>query len=164
MECFNARRWRIGGTEGEGGTSNVVRFIKSEVFVLRLSKLGFRFMPGIVGLMKDGEEGSETREEARELKDGWMESPFMFLDLRGAGEVMGRCLRLGSDTERLAMRDKSLVKGCVGAAKVERGSRFTGESGEDDGEGSERSEESVHDTVVVGEDSADSVARLDALL
>lgn len=87
----------------------------------------------------------------------------MFLGLRGAGEVMGRCARLGSDTERLAMRDKSLVKGCVGA-NVERGIRFTGESGEDDGEGSERSEESVHETVVVGEDSADSVARLDVLL
>lgn len=153
----------MGGTEGEGGTSNVVRFINSEVFVLRLSKLGFRFMPGIVGLMKDGEEGSETREEARELKGGWMERPFMFLGLRGAGEVMGRCTRLGSDTERLAMRGKSLVKGCIGA-KVERGIRFTGESGEDDGDGSERSEESVQDTVVVGDDSADSVARLDVLL
>lgn len=88
----------------------------------------------------------------------------MFFGLRGAGEVMGRCARLGSDTERLARRDKSLVKDCVGAAKGERGIRFTGESGEDDGEGSERSEESVHDTVVVGEDSADSVARLEVLL
>lgn len=70
VECFSARRWRMGGTEGEGGTSNVERFIRSEVFVLRLSRLGFRFMPGIVGLMKDGEAGSETREEASELKGG----------------------------------------------------------------------------------------------
>lgn len=60
----------MGGTEGEGGTSNAGRFINSEVLVLRLSKLGFRFMPGIVGLMKDGEEGSDMREEESELKGG----------------------------------------------------------------------------------------------
>ena len=36
------------------------------------------------------------------------------------------------------------------------GTRLTGESGDDDGEGSERGEESVVDKVVVGEESADS--------
>lgn len=41
--------------------------------------------------------------------------------------------------------------------KLFRGMRFVGESGEDDGEGSDRGDESVVDSVVVGEESADSV-------
>lgn len=40
--------------------------------------------------------------------------------------------------------------------KLLRGIRFVGESGDDDGEGSESGEESVVDSVVVGEESADS--------
>jgi hypothetical protein len=40
--------------------------------------------------------------------------------------------------------------------KLFSGMRWTGESGEDEGEGSERDEESVVDRVVVGEESADS--------
>lgn len=42
--------------------------------------------------------------------------------------------------------------------KALRGTRFTGESGDEEGDGSEREEESVHDTVVVGDESADSDA------
>lgn len=37
-----------------------------------------------------------------------------------------------------------------------RGTRLTGESGDEDGDGSEKDDESVHETVVVGEESADS--------
>lgn len=37
-----------------------------------------------------------------------------------------------------------------------KGIKLTGESGEEDGEGSERGEESLVDRVVVGEESADS--------
>ena len=44
-----------------------------------------------------------------------------------------------------------------------RGIRWTGESGEDEGEGSERGDESVVEKVVVGEDSADSEACVDVL-
>lgn len=84
----------------------------------------------------------------------------MFFGRRGAGEVIGRSRLGASDTERLAMPERP-PKG-VGA-NVWRGIRFTGESGDEDGEGSERSEESVHDTVVVGDDSADSVACVDVL-
>jgi hypothetical protein len=36
------------------------------------------------------------------------------------------------------------------------GTKLTGESGEDEGEGSDKGEESVVDRVVVGEESADS--------
>jgi hypothetical protein len=40
---------------------------------------------------------------------------------------------------------------------------LTGESGDEDGDGSERSDESVIDTVVVGDESADSVVCVDVL-
>jgi hypothetical protein len=44
-----------------------------------------------------------------------------------------------------------------------RGIRFIGESGEDEGDASERGEESVVDKVVVGEESADSEVCVDVL-
>jgi hypothetical protein len=47
---------------GEGGTSRVALWFRSEVLVLRLNWLGFLLMAGIVGLMNDGEAGSETSE------------------------------------------------------------------------------------------------------
>lgn len=78
----------------------------------------------------------------------------MFLGRRGAGEVIGRLSRFaGSETVKVAMDGKApkVVEG-----KALRGTRLTGESGEEDGEGSEKDDESVHETVVVGEESADS--------
>jgi len=83
----------------------------------------------------------------------------MFLGRRGAGEVIGLA-GVASDTVRLAMPDNA-PKG-VGA-KFVRGIRVTGESGDEEGELSDKSEESVHDTVVVGDDSTDSVACVDVL-
>jgi hypothetical protein len=89
-----------------------------------------------------------------------MERPFIFLGRRGAGDVMGRS-GLDSEIERLAIPGNPL-KGA--GENVDRGIRFTtGESGDDDGDGSDRSDESVHETVVVGDDSADSVAWVDVL-
>lgn len=74
---------------------------------------------------------------------------------------MGRTKRFaGSETDRLAI-EGSPPKEVPG--KALRGTRFTGESGEDEGEGSESEEESVHETVVVGDESADSDACMDAL-
>lgn len=90
-----------------------------------------------------------------------MERPFMFLGRRGAGEVMGRIKGfLCSETAKVAMEGKppKLVDG-----KAFKGTRLTGESGEDEGEGSDSDEESVHDTVVVGEESADSDVCVDVL-
>jgi hypothetical protein len=60
VECLSARRCRIGGIPGDGGTSAMGLVARSDVLVLRLSMLGFRFMAGILGLMKEGEEGSDT--------------------------------------------------------------------------------------------------------
>jgi len=48
-------------------------------------------------------------------------------------------------------------------AKVGRCARLTGESGDEDGDGSERSDESAIDNVVVGDESADSVACVEVL-
>src|SRR5690348_2295685 len=48
VECFRARRCRMGATVGELGTSRVVRVMRSEEFVLRLSWLGLRFMGAII--------------------------------------------------------------------------------------------------------------------
>src|SRR4051812_5975134 len=55
VECFNARRWRIGGmesvgTDGDRGISMVLRAACSGCLVLRLRRLGFLFMAGITGL------------------------------------------------------------------------------------------------------------------
>ena len=168
VECFNARRWSIGGiesvgTDGDRGISMVVRAASSVDLVLRLRRLGFLFMPGMTGLMKDneGEEGSDVTDEASELKGAWIERPFMFLGRRGAGEVMGRSSVVGSETVNPAMPDRPAKEG---GAKLESGMMFTGESGDEEGDGSERSDESAHDTVVVGDDSADSVVWVDVLL
>jgi hypothetical protein len=47
------------------------------------------------------------------------------------------------------------------AGNDERGIRLTGESGDDEGDGSDKGEESVVERVVVGEESADSDACVD---
>jgi len=128
-----------------------------DVSVLRLSWLGLRFIAGIAGLMKEhaGEEGSDSTDEERELNGGWMDKPFMFFGRRGAGDVVGLS-GVASDTPRFAMPSDNAPKGA--GANDDRGiSEIMGESGEEEGEASERSDESVHDNVVVGEDSTDSV-------
>lgn len=84
----------------------------------------------------------------------------MFLR-RGAGEVIGRincgmCSK--TDSPAIDGRAPNVVPG-----NAFRGTRLTGESGDDDGEGSESEDESVQDTVVVGDESADSEACVDAL-
>lgn len=75
---------------GDLGTSSNVgcRLFKSDEFVLRLSWLGLRFMAGILGLIKDGEEGSDTSVLLNDT--GWIDRPFMFRGFRGEGEVIGR--------------------------------------------------------------------------
>jgi hypothetical protein len=131
--------------------------IRSDVLVLRLSWLGFRFIAGIVGLMKEhaGEDGSDRTDEERELKGGWIDNPFMFFGRRGAGDVIGLS-GVASDTPRFAIPPDNEPKG-AGPNDDSGISEIIGESGEEEGEASERSDESVHDNVVVGEDSTDSV-------
>lgn len=72
---------------------------------------------------------------------------------RGDGDVIGRSRLFASETLRVAIDDNPPNEV---AGKEFRGTRFIGESGEDDGEGSDSEEESVHETVVVGDESADS--------
>ena len=137
----------MGGTEGELGVSNVFRVARSDELVFKLSWLGFLFMAGILGLMKDGELGSETRELERELKGGWIERPFIFLARLGAGDVMGRSWPTESAAVRPAMvEDRPPNEVPV---KEDSGGRFTGDSGDEDGEGSDRDEESVQDLSLI---------------
>lgn len=57
--------------EGLCGTSSVGRPAKSLEFVFRLRLLGLRFIAGIFGFMKEGDEGSDTSvEEAAEATNG----------------------------------------------------------------------------------------------
>lgn len=71
IECFRALLCASAGTEGLCGISRVVRPARSLVFVFKLSWLGFLFMAGILGFMKDGEEGSDTWvDEAPEPTNG----------------------------------------------------------------------------------------------
>src|SRR6266566_561719 len=59
VECFKALLWSIGGNAGDCGASSVVALTRSVGLVFRLNWLGFRFMAGIVGLIKEGEEVSK---------------------------------------------------------------------------------------------------------
>jgi hypothetical protein len=74
--------------------------VRSEVLVFRLNWLGFLLIAGIVGLINDGEAGSDTSEilvvDVETANGGWMERPFMLRPRRGEGDVMGRCSRGGS--------------------------------------------------------------------
>lgn len=163
VECFSALLCASAGTDGLWGTSSVVRPASSLVLVFKLSWLGFLFMAGILGLINEGDDGSDTsvEEVVEPANGGWMDRPFMFLGRRGVGDVIGRIKRCpDSDTDRLAMEGKA-PKEVPGNAL--RGTRFTGESGEEEGDGSESEEESVHETVVVGDESADSDACMDAI-
>jgi len=118
-------------------------------------------MGGILGFMNvvEGEAGSERREE--EMEGGWIERPFMLRARLGEGEVMGRSVLLKSVTVRDDSVDGRPPK--LGPGKDERGIRLTGESGDEEGEGSERGEESAVERVVVGDESADSEACVDVL-
>jgi len=119
-------------------------------------------MAGMAGFMNEGEEGSETRLDNKDVwNGGWIDRPFMLRPLLGDGDVIGRG---SSDAPLLTVRvvmlddksdDKPESPPNVVAGKELRGIRLTGESGEDDGDGSEREEVSVV-SVVVGEESADS--------
>ena len=73
---------------------------------------------------------------------------------------MGRSKLFASETLRAAI-DGSPPNEVAG--KEFRGTRLTGESGDEDGEGSDNDEESVHETVVVGDESADSEFCVDVL-
>lgn len=167
LECFKARRCSIGGmvkvgtaaTDGELGTSRFRR-PRSDVFVLRLNWLGFLFMPGMTGLIKTGDDGSEVTGFPRDAKGGVIDSPFIFFARLGAGDVMGLPLACVSTTLSES-KDGKAPK--VVAVREDKGRRFTGESGDDEGDGSDNEDESVHDTVVVGEDSTESEVCVDVL-
>jgi hypothetical protein len=84
-----------------------------------------------------------------------MDNPFMFFGRLGVGDVIGLS-GVASDTLRFAIPPDNAPKGA--GPNDDRGiSEIMGESGEDDGEASDRSDESVHESVVVGDDSTDSV-------
>jgi len=111
--------------------------------------------------MKHGEEGSETRELLRDVGNGGcMDNPFIFLGFLGPGDVIGRSkllfvLRSICRPFRVAGSSPKVLEG-----NEFKGIKFTGESGDDEGEGSESDEVSV---VRVGEESADSEVWVDVL-
>lgn len=157
VECFSARRCRIGAcsmepTDGEPGTS-ILRVAKPIVLVFRVSWLGFLFIPGMTGLIKDGDVGSVG--SAVELNGGCIERPFMFIARLGAGEVVGLSGGLTSQTLSLAIEGRP-PNDVELELSEDSGTRFTGESGDEEGEGSESEDESVQEAVVVGEEPADS--------
>lgn len=154
----------MGAIPGVPGTSSVFRMTRSDVLVLRLSWLGLRFIAGIVGLMKEGDAGSDTSVAAVLLMNGgWMDKPFMFLGRRGEGDVMGRP-KLEISVAPIVFNEESGARPPKDVAGKElRGIKLTGESGEDEGDGSDKGDESLVDSVVVGEDSADSDAWVEVL-
>jgi hypothetical protein len=117
-------------------------------------------MPGMTGLIKDGDVGSDGF--AAELKGGCIERPFMFFARLGAGDVVGLSRCFASHTLSVAIDDNPPNEEQLEVSE-DSGTRFIGESGDEEGDGSEREEESVHDAVVVGEDPADSEFCVDVL-
>lgn len=92
-----------------------------------------------------------------------MDRPFMFFGRRGEGDVIGRPKLEVSAAERVFIEEIGGRAPKEVAGKDDRGIRLTGESGEDEGEGSDNGEESLVDRVVVGDDSADSDAWVEVL-
>ena len=115
--------------------------------------------------MKEGEEGSDIKlvggvEEP--ANGGCIERPFMFRGFRAEGEVIGRSnIGAGSLLLLLSMVRVFEVDAVgkpppnVGPGKDDSGIRLIGESGDEEGEGSDRDDVSVV-SVVVGDESADS--------
>lgn len=60
VECFNALLCARAGMDGLCGTSRAGRPARSSEFVFKLSWLGFLFMAGIVGFIKEGDDGSDV--------------------------------------------------------------------------------------------------------
>lgn len=125
----------MGGIDkvGDAGISRRVGLTGLCEFVFKLKLLGLRFMAGIIGLINDGEEGSEVIVELIVLlgaNGACIDRPFMLRGLLGPGDVMGRT-KDGSDTVRAAMEERPPN---VGPAKEESGIKLTGESGDDDGD------------------------------
>jgi hypothetical protein len=65
--------------------------MRSDELVFKLNWLGLRFIAGILGLMKDGEAGSETMvvEMVDATTGGWIDNPFMFRGRLIPGDVIG---------------------------------------------------------------------------
>jgi hypothetical protein len=81
----------------------------------------------------------------------WIDRFFMLRSLLGDGEVIGRSRIGASGTLSVVVwRPKGAE------VKLLNGRMLMGESGDDDGDGSDSGEESVVDMVVVGDESADS--------
>ncbi len=114
--------------------------------------------------MKDGDEGSDVcnvsmlglRFKARLLRF------FVFL---GEGEVIGLSVCSGnrggllSSIFRLWKESKPKLE----PEKEDKGTKVTGDSGDELGEGSDRDDESTVDMVVVGDESVESDACVDVL-
>ena len=113
--------------------------------------------------MNEGDAGSDTSDavEVEAPNGGWIESPFMFRGLLGDGEVIGRSV-CGGGLEMVRAASDGKPPNVV-AGKDDRGIRFMGESGEEEGDGSDSGDESDVDGVVVGDESADSDAWVEVL-
>lgn len=82
----------------------------------------------------------------------------MFLGRRGEGDVIGRPKLVVSAADMVFIEDNGPRPPKDVAGKEFRGIKLTGESGDDEGDGSDSGEQSLVESVVVGEDSADSDA------
>jgi hypothetical protein len=127
--------------------------------VFRLSKLGFLRPFKVGGLINDGDEGSdEFRDSTLELR--LSARLFGFLGFRGEGDVIGRSSlsgnRIGVVSTTFRFGNESIPN--VDPEKEERGTRVTGDSGDELGDGSDSEDESTVDIVVVGDESVESDA------
>jgi hypothetical protein len=161
-ECFKLLRSNIDGSLGDAiGSPKIGTLLAAPVF--RLSKLGF-FLGGFAGgLIKEGEDGSDVW-NAPLLELRLRARAFGFFGFRGDGDVMGRLSFSGNG--RVVSTIFKLWKASkpnVDPEKEDNGTKVMGDSGEDEGEGSDSEDESTVDIVVVGDESVESEVCVEVL-
>jgi hypothetical protein len=135
--------------------------------VFKLNKLGFFLGLNGGGLINEGDEGSDVCDGSTvALKPPKLRARlFGFLNFLGEGEVIGRSVPVGGRTgfRPATFRLWKASKPNGPPVKDDSGTTVTGDSGDEDGEGSDNEEESIVDIVVVGEESVESEAWVDVL-
>lgn len=161
-ECFKLLLCNIEGNLGEANGSPKIGTLFAAP-VLRLSKLGF-FLGGFAGgLINEGEEGSDAW-KAPLLELRLRARAFGFFGFRGDGDVMGRLSLSGKWT--VVSTIFKLWKASRPKDDPENedsGTKVMGDSGEDEGEGSDSEDESTVDIVVVGDESVESEVCVEVL-
>lgn len=132
--------------------------------MFKLNKLGFLLPFNVGGFINDGDEGSDDWNEST-LEFKFKARLFRFFVFLGPGDVIGRSsLSVNRDgVVSIIFRFWKESSPKVDPENDDNGTRVTGDSGEELGEGSDNEEESTVDIVVVGDESVESEVCVEVL-